>query len=86
MAKQAKFLVATDSRFPLTVALAHAFAANQISSELLAARKKELVELVSEAAKTFGFQSKTRRQILIVEERLEKNIAVLLANLVPVGQ
>jgi hypothetical protein len=59
MAKQAKFLVATDSRFPLTVALAYAFAANQISPELLAVRKKELVELVSEAAKTFGFQSKT---------------------------
>jgi len=58
MAKQAKFLVATDSRFPLTVALAYAFAANQISPELLVVRKKELVDLVSEAAKTFGFQSK----------------------------
>jgi hypothetical protein len=59
MAKQAKFLVATDSRFPLTVALAYAFAANKIAPELLVVRKKELVELVSEAAKTFGFQSKT---------------------------
>jgi hypothetical protein len=59
MAKQAKFLVATDSRLPLTVALAHAFAANKISHELLATRKKELVDLVSDAAKNFGFQSKT---------------------------
>src|SRR5580692_10830495 len=59
MVNKAKFLVATDSRFPLTIALAHAFAANQISQEILAIRKKELVELVSEAAKTFGFQSKT---------------------------
>ena len=59
MAKQAKFLVATDSRLPLTVALAHAFAANTLSPELLALRKRELVDLVSEAAKTFGFQSKT---------------------------
>ncbi|HEY0256418.1 MAG TPA: hypothetical protein VGC39_03165 [Candidatus Methylacidiphilales bacterium] len=59
MAKQAKFLVATDSRLPLTVALAHAFASNQISPDLLATRKKELVDLVSEAAKTFGFQSRT---------------------------
>jgi len=59
MAKQAKFLVATDSRFPLTIALAHAFAANKLSPELLVIRKKELVDLVSEAAKTFGFQSKT---------------------------
>lgn len=59
MAKQAKFLVATDSRLPVTVALAYAFAAHQISPELLAVRKRELVDLVSEAAKTFGFQSKT---------------------------
>jgi hypothetical protein len=59
MAKAEKFLVATDSRLPLTVALAHAFASNKISAELLAAQKKELVELVSEAAKTFGFQSRT---------------------------
>ncbi len=59
MAKQAKFLVATDSRFPLTIALAYAFAENKLSPELLVTRKKELVELVSEAAKTFGFQSKT---------------------------
>jgi hypothetical protein len=59
MAKQAKFLVATDSRYPLTVALAYAFAANKITPELLVVRKRELVELVSEAAKTFGFQSKT---------------------------
>ena len=59
MAKPAKFLVATDSRFPLTIALAHAFAAGQISPEFLVTRKKELVDLVSEAAKTFGFQSKT---------------------------
>jgi hypothetical protein len=59
MAKQAKFLVATDTRFPLTIALSHAFAANKLSPELLAERKRELVELVSEAAKTFGFQSKT---------------------------
>jgi hypothetical protein len=59
MAKQAKFLVATDSRLPLTIALAHAFASNQISDDLLATRKQELVDLVSEAAKTFGFQSRT---------------------------
>jgi hypothetical protein len=59
MAKQEKFLVATDSRFPLTIALAHAFAANKITPELLAVRKKELAELAGEAAKTFGFQSKT---------------------------
>jgi hypothetical protein len=59
MAKSAKFLVATDSRLPLTVALAHVFASNKFSPELLAARKKELVDLVSEAAKTFGFQSRT---------------------------
>jgi hypothetical protein len=59
MAKHAKFLVATDSRFPLTIGLSHAFAANQISPELLANRKKELVDLVSEAARTFGFQSMT---------------------------
>ncbi len=54
-----KFLVATDSRLPLTAALAHAFAHNQLAPELLAARKSELVDLVSEAAKTFGFQSRT---------------------------
>src|ERR1700733_8901279 len=59
MAKQEKFLVATDSRLPLTVALSHAFAANSFSPELLASRKSELVDLVSEAAKTFGFQSRT---------------------------
>ena len=59
MAKQEKFLVATDSRLPLTMALAHAFAANPFSPELLASRKQELVDLVSEAAKTFGFQSRT---------------------------
>jgi hypothetical protein len=59
MAKPVKFLVATDSRLPLTVALAHAFGANKFSPELLAARKKDLVDLVSEAAKTFGFQSRT---------------------------
>jgi hypothetical protein len=59
MAKQAKFLVATDSRLPVTVALAYAFAAHKISPELLVLRKQELVDLVSEAAKTFGFQSKT---------------------------
>jgi hypothetical protein len=59
MAKPAKFLVATDSRLPLTVALAHAFASNTFSPDLLAARKKDLVDLVSEAAKTFGFQSRT---------------------------
>jgi hypothetical protein len=59
MAKQAKFLVATDTRFPLTIALSHAFAANKLSPELLVDRKRELVELVCEAAKTFGFQSKT---------------------------
>jgi len=58
MAKQAKFLVATDSRLPLTAALAHGFAANLISPDLLATRKKELTDLVSEAAKTFGFQSR----------------------------
>src|ERR1700733_7676298 len=59
MAKQEKFLVATDSRLPLTVALSHAFAANSFSPELLASRKSELTDLVSEAAKTFGFQSRT---------------------------
>jgi hypothetical protein len=59
MAKPEKFLVATDSRLPLTLALSHAFASNEFPPELLAARKKELVELVSEAAKTFGFQSST---------------------------
>jgi hypothetical protein len=58
-AKPANFLVATDSRLPLTAALAHASAANTLSPELLAARKKELVDLVSDAAKTFGFQSRT---------------------------
>jgi hypothetical protein len=59
MATTEKFLVATDSRLPLTVALAHAFASNKFTPEQLAARKKELAELVSEAAKTFGFQSRT---------------------------
>jgi|GEM_PF-2595874 len=59
MAKPAKFLVATDSRFPLTIALAHAFATRRFSPDLLTLRKKELVDLVSEAAKTFGFQSRT---------------------------
>jgi hypothetical protein len=59
MAKQEKFLVATDNRLPLTVALAHVYAANPFSPELLASRKSELVDLVSEAAKTFGFQSRT---------------------------
>jgi hypothetical protein len=54
MAKPAKFLVATDSRLPLTVALAYA-----LGAELLDTRKRELTDLVSEAAKTFGFQSKT---------------------------
>jgi hypothetical protein len=53
------FLVATDERFPITVALEHAFATGQISPELVAVRKKELIDLVSEAAKTFGFQAKT---------------------------
>lgn len=53
------FLVATDERFPITVALAHAFAAGQISPEVVAVRKQELADLVSEAAKTFGFQAKT---------------------------
>jgi hypothetical protein len=59
MAKSEKFLVATDSRLPMTVALAHAFTLSRFSPDLLAARKKELVDLVSEAAKTFGFQSRT---------------------------
>ena len=59
MAHPAKFLVATDSRLPLTVALAYALAADKISAELLDTRKRELTDLVSEAAKTFGFQSKT---------------------------
>jgi hypothetical protein len=53
------FLVATDERFPITIALDHAFATGQISPELVAVRKKELIDLVSEAAKTFGFQAKT---------------------------
>jgi hypothetical protein len=53
------FLVATDERFPITVALEHAFAMGQISRELVAVRKQELTDLVSEAAKTFGFQAKT---------------------------
>jgi hypothetical protein len=39
--------------------LDHAFATGQISPELVAVRKKELIDLVSEAAKTFGFQAKT---------------------------
>jgi hypothetical protein len=59
MAKQENFLVATDSRLPLTAALAYAFAAKTLSPELLATRTSELVDLVSEAAKTFGFQSRT---------------------------
>jgi hypothetical protein len=59
MAAPAKFLVATDSRLPLTVALAYALAADKLPAELLATRKRELTDLVSEAAKTFGFQSKT---------------------------
>jgi hypothetical protein len=58
MAKE-HFLVATDERFPITVALEYAFATGQISRELVAMRKQELTELVSEAAKTFGFQAKT---------------------------
>ena len=58
MAKSEKFLVATESRLPLTVALTHAFAADKFPPDLLVARKKELVDLVSEAAKTFGFQSR----------------------------
>jgi len=58
-AKAGNFLVATDSRLPLTAALAHGLAAKSFSPELLAARKSELVDLVSDAAKTFGFQSRT---------------------------
>ena len=58
MAKE-HFLVATDDRFPLTVGLDHAFATDQVTRELLEIRKKELTELASEAAKTFGFQAKT---------------------------
>jgi hypothetical protein len=58
MAKD-RFLVATDERFPVTVALDHAFATGQVSPEFAALRKKELADLVSEAAKTFGFQAKT---------------------------
>lgn len=54
-----KSLVATDSRFPLTIALAEAFASQKISGELASLRKKELAGLVTQAAKTFGFQSKT---------------------------
>ena len=53
------FLVTRDERFPITIALEHAFATGQISAELVAVRKKELIDLVSEAAKTFGFQAKT---------------------------
>jgi hypothetical protein len=53
------FLVATDERFPITVALDHAFATGQISRDVLALHKNELTDLVSEAAKTFGFQAKT---------------------------
>jgi hypothetical protein len=53
------FLVATDERFPITVALDHAFATGQASPEWIGLRKKELADLVSEAAKTFGFQAKT---------------------------
>jgi hypothetical protein len=41
------------------VALVYAFAADKISTELIDNRKRELTDLVSEAAKTFGFQSKT---------------------------
>ncbi len=59
MATSAKFLVATDSRLPLTIALAYALAENKIPPELLKTRKLELTDLVSEAAKTFGFQSRT---------------------------
>jgi hypothetical protein len=55
----AHFLVATDERFPITIAVEHAFATGQISLELVAVRKQELTDLVSEAAKTFGFQAKT---------------------------
>jgi len=54
-----KSLVATDSRFPLTVALAEAVATGQFSVEVLALRKKELTDLISESAKMFGFKSKT---------------------------
>jgi hypothetical protein len=53
------FLVATDERFPITIALDHAFATGQISHEIASVRKQELIDLVSEAAKTFGFQAKT---------------------------
>ena len=48
------FLVATDERFPITVALDHAFATGQISPELVAVRKQELIDLASEAAKTLA--------------------------------
>ncbi len=57
MAKN-QFLVATDERFPITVALDHAFATGLMSAELVTLRKQELTDLVSEAAKTFGFQAK----------------------------
>jgi hypothetical protein len=53
------FLVATEERFPITVAVDHAFATSQVTPEFVASRKRELAELVSEAAKTFGFQAKT---------------------------
>jgi hypothetical protein len=53
------FLVATDERFPITIALEHAFATGQISAEVVAVQKKQLIDLVSEAAKTFGFQART---------------------------
>jgi hypothetical protein len=53
-----QFLVATDERFPITVALAHAFATGRLSPALVTLRKQELTDLVSEAAKTFGFQAK----------------------------
>ena len=61
MAKPTKFLVATDSRFPLTIALDQAFATGKISPEVLAIRKKELVELVSEAAR---IGNEKRRSVL----------------------
>lgn len=56
---QDQFLVVTDDRFPVTVALERAFALGRMSPELTGLRKKELTDLVSEAAKTFGFQAKT---------------------------
>ena len=59
MAKAAKLLVATESRPPLTVALAYALTSQKMPPDLLETRKRELTDLVSEAAKTFGFQSRT---------------------------